>query len=103
LIATMVAGYTGDSGGGHDIFRLAILCQLNSGICIREACLLLPIASMAFHGGPMKVKPASVHFRANVGFSLSFALLSALVPLFDILTGNLRRRNPDVCPRNPPA
>jgi hypothetical protein len=33
----------------------------------------------------MKAKPASVHFRANVGFSLSFALLSALVPLLDIL------------------
>jgi len=51
----------------------------------------------------MKAKPASVHFRANVGFSLSFALLSALVPLLDILTGNLRSRNPDVCPRNPPV
>lgn len=51
----------------------------------------------------MKAKPASVHFRANFGFSLSLALLSALVPLLDILTGNLRSRNPDVCPHNPPV
>jgi hypothetical protein len=33
--------------------------------------LLLPIASMACHGGPMKVKPASKHFLAKTGFSLS--------------------------------
>jgi len=34
--------------------------------------LLLPIASIASHGGPMKTKPASVHFRANVEFSLNY-------------------------------
>jgi hypothetical protein len=30
--------------------------------------------SMACHGGPMKVRPASVHFLANVGFSLNYTM-----------------------------
>lgn len=38
-----------------------------------RAHLLLPMDSIAFHGGPMKVKPASVHFLAKVGFSLNYS------------------------------
>ena len=33
--------------------------------------LLLPMASMAFHGGPMKMRPASVQLRAKAAFSLN--------------------------------
>jgi len=32
--------------------------------------------SIAFHGGPMKVMPASVQFLANVGFSLNCIAVS---------------------------
>jgi hypothetical protein len=38
--------------------------------------LLLPMDSMACHGGPMNVRPASVHFLAKVGFSLSCSEIS---------------------------
>lgn len=41
-----------------------------------QAYLLLPIASIAEAGGPMKVIPASVHFFAKCGFSLSFTSLA---------------------------
>lgn len=43
--------------------------------------LLLPIDSIACHGGPMKVRPASVHFLANVGFSLSYGSCQRLCTL----------------------
>jgi hypothetical protein len=43
---------------------------------IQTADLLLPIASIAKAGGPMKVIPASVHFFAKCGFSLSYVLLA---------------------------
>lgn len=41
---------------------------------IQIAHLLLPMASIAEAGGPMKVIPASVHFFAKCGFSLSYVL-----------------------------
>ena len=39
------------------------------------ANLLSPIASIASHGGPMKMSPASVHFFAKVEFSLSYIIV----------------------------
>lgn len=44
----------------------------------KPSYLLLPIASIAFHGGPMKTKPACVHFRANSEFSLNYETLSLI-------------------------
>lgn len=37
-----------------------------------KSYLLLPMDSMASHGGPMKTIPASAHFRANEEFSLNY-------------------------------
>lgn len=42
-----------------------------ANVTICDAYLLLPMASMAEAGGPMKVMPASVHFFAKCGFSLN--------------------------------
>jgi hypothetical protein len=46
-----------------------------------KSYLLLPMDSMACHGGPMKVRPASVHFLAKVGFSLNCNQVSHDLPL----------------------
>ena len=45
----------------------------------RSSYLLLPIASIACHGGPINTSPAWVHLRANIEFSLSCKRLS-MVP-----------------------
>ena len=58
--------------------------------------LLLPIDSIACHGGPMNVRPASVHFLANVGFSLSYLPVSLIPP--HRVHELLQSRSPDECP-----
>jgi hypothetical protein len=58
------------------------------------------MASIAFHGGPMNVRPASVHFRAKVGFSLSYTRVSDLCDV-SINEGVVQSHNPDVCPDSP--
>ncbi len=45
-------------------------------VCKRQTYLLLPMASIACHGGPMNTSPASVHLRANAEFSLNYGHLS---------------------------
>lgn len=46
-------------------------CQVHSAATVEVTYLLLPIASIAEAGGPMKVMPASAHFLAKCGFSLN--------------------------------
>lgn len=41
---------------------------------------------MAFHGGPMKTKPALAHFRANSEFSLSCISMSVhRIPVLEFM------------------
>jgi hypothetical protein len=64
-----------------------------------RAYLLLPMDSIACHGGPMKVNPASVHF-ANVGFSLNCIIVSTLEwPTSS--QGTVQIHSQDVCPGSP--
>jgi hypothetical protein len=68
-------------------------------VVIWNAYLLLPMASIAEAGGPMKVIPASVHFFAKCGFSLSYVLLANLWQTAG-LGWIVQIHNPDVCPGN---
>lgn len=49
----------------------------------------------------MKVRPASVHFLAKVGFSLSYHQVSHYPKLAKLAAAIVQSHNPDVCPDSP--